>query len=135
MRRRRLGNQLRLLREAAGLSIEQVAVVLECSVSKVSRIETGQVGVRSLDLRAMLGLYKVEESRRVVLTELARQGREKSRWHAQGEPGEIGILAEFEGAATSIRTLAAYSCQACFKQLDMRERLSVPYDQNCPPTR
>ncbi len=42
MPRRRLGAELRRLREDAGLKIEDVAAALECSVSKVSRLETGK---------------------------------------------------------------------------------------------
>jgi transposase-like protein len=44
MRRRRLGIELRKIREQAELTIDQVANALECSDSKISRIETGQVG-------------------------------------------------------------------------------------------
>jgi DNA-binding XRE family transcriptional regulator len=43
VRRRRLGMELRRLREAAGLTTDRVAQILECSDSKISRIETGQV--------------------------------------------------------------------------------------------
>ncbi len=42
LRRRRLGTELRRLREAAGLTVDQVAERLECSASKISPIETGQ---------------------------------------------------------------------------------------------
>jgi DNA-binding XRE family transcriptional regulator len=38
-----LGYRLRQLRQAAGLSQQRVAAALECSNSKVSRIETGEV--------------------------------------------------------------------------------------------
>src|SRR5215470_4591835 len=42
LRRRQLGMELRRLREAAGVTIEHVAERLECSGSKISRIETAQ---------------------------------------------------------------------------------------------
>ena len=104
MRRRRLGSELRRLRESAELKILQVATALECSTSKISRIETGQVAVRTLDLRAILNLYEVEESHRETLIELARQSRAKTSWQAKLEMSEVRILAELEAAAVFIRT-------------------------------
>lgn len=104
MRRRRLGNELRGLREAAGLTIEQVAKSLLCSTSKISRIETGQVSVRGLDLRAILDLYEVAASDRVILIELARKASDKGLWQAQGPLKNLRALVDFEVAATSIRT-------------------------------
>src|SRR6266536_3651656 len=62
MRRRHLGSRLREVREEAQKSLEEVAQYLECSVAKVSRIETGRVGVRVPDVRSMLDLYKVPDT-------------------------------------------------------------------------
>lgn len=41
VRRRRLASELRRLREAAGLTCDEVAARMDCSASKISRIETG----------------------------------------------------------------------------------------------
>ncbi|OZM81156.1 helix-turn-helix transcriptional regulator [Pseudonocardia sp. MH-G8] len=43
IRRRVLARQLRLMREDAGLTLEQAAPKLDFSVSKLSRIENSQV--------------------------------------------------------------------------------------------
>ncbi|MDQ3152316.1 MAG: helix-turn-helix domain-containing protein, partial [Actinomycetota bacterium] len=51
MPRRRLGAELRNLREQAGLKIEDIAAELECSPSKVSRLETGKGIPKSRDVR------------------------------------------------------------------------------------
>jgi Domain of unknown function (DUF5753)/Helix-turn-helix domain len=51
VRRRRLASELRRLREAAKLTCEDVAERLECSASKISRIETGRVAVSPRDVR------------------------------------------------------------------------------------
>jgi transcriptional regulator with XRE-family HTH domain len=59
--RRRLGAELRTLRERAGLTIEDVAKELECSVSKVSRLETGQGIPKSRDVRDLLDRYGVTD--------------------------------------------------------------------------
>ena len=90
VQRRRLGIELRRLREAAGKTIDEVAHVLECSDSKVSRIETGQVSVSPRDVRDMLEFYGVDDERRDELVEFARTARKKGWWEAysdtQGAP-------------------------------------------------
>jgi transcriptional regulator with XRE-family HTH domain len=62
VRRRRLGGELRQLRESAGLTIERVADALKFSNSKISRIETGQVSATPSDVRRVLKLYNVGAS-------------------------------------------------------------------------
>lgn len=54
--RRRLGTALRELRTGADISIERAAQVLECSVSKISRLETGLGVPRSRDVRDLIEL-------------------------------------------------------------------------------
>ncbi|HUB39315.1 MAG TPA: helix-turn-helix transcriptional regulator, partial [Streptosporangiaceae bacterium] len=49
VRRRRLAAELRRLREAAGLTCDEVGARLDCSASKISRIETGRVSVSPRD--------------------------------------------------------------------------------------
>jgi transcriptional regulator with XRE-family HTH domain len=102
-RRRRLGAELRRLREEAGLTIDRVAEELECSPSKVSRIETGQVSATPRDVRDMLELYQVPEARREAMVQVAREARERGWWHKfvdvpDGVPAYVGL----ETAATSI---------------------------------
>jgi transcriptional regulator with XRE-family HTH domain len=102
-RRRRLGAELRRLREDAGLTIDRVAEILECSPSKVSRIETGQVGASPRDVRDMLGLYRVDPDRREALVQVAREARQRGWWQKfvdvpDGVPAYVGL----EAAATSI---------------------------------
>ena len=80
MRQRRLGLELRRLRDAADLTIEQVASRLEVSDSKVSRIETGKVTVSPRDVRDLLELYGVDRVQRDELIELSREARQKAHW-------------------------------------------------------
>jgi transcriptional regulator with XRE-family HTH domain len=102
-RRRRLGAELRRLREEAGLTIDRVAEALECSQSKVSRIETGQVSATPRDVRDMLALYRVDEARREAIVQVAREARQPGWWQKfvdvpDGVPAYVGL----EAAATSI---------------------------------
>jgi hypothetical protein len=79
-RRRRLGAELRRLRDDAGLTIDKVAEALDCSPSKISRIETGQVGATPRDVRDMLELYRVDDAQRQALVQIAREARERGWW-------------------------------------------------------
>lgn len=102
-RRRRLGAELRRLREETGLTIDQVAEVLECSQSKVSRIETGQVSATPRDVRDMLALYRVSDAQREAMVQIAREARQPGWWQKfvdvpDGVPAYVGL----ETAATSI---------------------------------
>jgi transcriptional regulator with XRE-family HTH domain len=71
---------LRALRNAKGLTVEQVAERLLCSPSKVSRMETGQ-GATARDIRDLCELYGVADAaERDRLTTLAREGKRPARW-------------------------------------------------------
>src|SRR5580704_8299430 len=78
VRRRRLALELRRLREAARLTCEEVAEHLECSASKISRVETGRVSVSPRDVRDMLELYGVPEQQRDSLVQLSRDSRQRA---------------------------------------------------------
>jgi transcriptional regulator with XRE-family HTH domain len=106
VRRRRLGAELRRLREAAGITIERVAQTLECSDSKISRIETGQVSATTRDVRDMLTLYGIGDERRDELVRLAREAREKGWWRAFGDV-PIASYASFDAAASSVHIYQA----------------------------
>lgn len=84
IRRRRLGAELRRIREAAGVTIESVAERLECSASKVSRIETGHTSAGVRDVRDMLEIYGIEGTQRDELLQIAREARQKGWWHPYG---------------------------------------------------
>ncbi|PZS39633.1 MAG: transcriptional regulator [Pseudonocardiales bacterium] len=79
--RRRLGAELRALREQAGLTIEDVAKELECSVSKVSRLETGQGIPKSRDVRDLLDRYGItDQAHRDRLMRRVREGNRQGWW-------------------------------------------------------
>ena len=92
VQRRRLGIELRRLREQAGKTIDEVAQVLECSSSKVSRIETGQVSATPRDVRDMLDFYGVDPDRRDELVEVAREARKKGWWEAYSDTLAVPLV-------------------------------------------
>ena len=84
--RRRLGAELRTLRDQAGLTIEDVAKELECSISKVSRLETGQGLPKIRDVRDLLDRYGVtDQSHRDRLMRWVRDGQRQGWWHAYSD--------------------------------------------------
>jgi transcriptional regulator with XRE-family HTH domain len=105
IRRRRLALELRRLRETAGLTCEQVAEHLECSASKISRVETGRVSVSPRDVRDMLDLYDVPGEQRESLVQLARDSRQKGWWHAFSDTmlPQFATYLGLESAASEIR--------------------------------
>jgi transcriptional regulator with XRE-family HTH domain len=67
-----LGRWLRQLRQAAGLTLVQAAQTLECSPSKLSRIERGQTLANPRDVRELAALYRVPAAQRNRLLAAAR---------------------------------------------------------------
>ncbi len=109
VRRRRLALELRRLREAAKLTCEEVAEQLECSASKISRVETGRVSVSPRDVRDMLAIYAVPEEQREGLVQLARESRQKGWWHAYADTvhPHFATYLGLEDAASQLRI---YKC-------------------------
>src|SRR5262249_43472199 len=91
VRRILLGNQLRELREAKGISREVAAEAIRASDSKISRMELGRVGFKERDVADLLTLYGVvDEQQRDALLALA-QGANIPRLVAplQRHPGQL----------------------------------------------
>ncbi|WP_433371354.1 helix-turn-helix domain-containing protein [Streptosporangium sp. CA-115845] len=109
-RRRRLGIELRRLREAAGLNGTDVAAALGWSGTKVSRIETGRVSVHHGDVGDLLDHYKVtDDTLRQELITLARESRQKGWWHRHRDTLKAGFdsYIGLEADAATIRTYEA----------------------------
>jgi transcriptional regulator with XRE-family HTH domain len=84
VRRKRLGIELRRLREQADLTCEDVGHRLDCSGTRISRIETGRINVRPGDVRELLEIYGVTGAEADSLVQLAREARRKGWWHTYG---------------------------------------------------
>ena len=79
-RRRLLGSALREYRESLGYNLDEAARILECDRSKISRIETGDRGIRARELRELLTEYGVPASEQEALLAVAHRGRESGWW-------------------------------------------------------
>ena len=79
-RRRLVGTALRRYRENVGYALEDAAQVLECDRSKISRIETGQRGIRPKELRELLTEYGVPGGEQLALLAIAGRGGRRGWW-------------------------------------------------------
>ncbi|NYI04370.1 helix-turn-helix domain-containing protein [Allostreptomyces psammosilenae] len=106
VRSRRLGAALRRHRLAAKVDQATAAKAIDYSVTKVSRIETGQVSARVLELRALLDLYGVrDQHERERLEQLARQSNARGWWADYESVGETyADYIALESDATHIKT-------------------------------
>lgn len=101
VRRRRLGQELRRLRERAGLTGDQVAERLKWSASKVSRIETAKTMPRKSDVQALARLYAVGDDKQRELLDLHRDALRKGWWedYRDALPEEYTTLLGLEAEA------------------------------------
>jgi DNA-binding XRE family transcriptional regulator len=101
VRRRRLGSELRRLREQKGMTAEDVAARLLVSQSKISRLENGRRSISQRDVRDLCGVYGVEDHRVVdSLMQMARESRQQGWWHAFGDvPYSVYIGLETDAAS------------------------------------
>jgi len=105
VRRRLLGAALRRHRESLGYRLDDAARILECDRSKISRIESGQRGIRPRDLRDLLTEYGVGEQEQQTLTAIAHPHRERAWWQPYAEvlPGPLLDYLITETAASQIQ--------------------------------
>jgi transcriptional regulator with XRE-family HTH domain len=110
VRRRRLGSELRRLREAQSIKLEEVAEQLGLAPSTLSRIETGKAPTRSAYLNSMLEIYGVvDPTHRQLLVDMAREGHRKGWWAVWEDvlPTGFGIYVGLEAEAASLRVYEA----------------------------
>jgi transcriptional regulator with XRE-family HTH domain len=104
--KRRLGAELCNLRLAAGLTGPDVASALGWSLSKLSRLESGEVGLQDADASPLLKLYGVEDAEEIKqIRRLARQSRQPGWWQSYGEsvPSWFKTYVGLEQDASKIR--------------------------------
>lgn len=102
--RRRLGRELRRLRESAQLTIEAVMKDLEWSRQKIWRIERGDSAMRMLDVEAMCKIYGAPEEMTEALKALAKETKAKGWYHSFGDviPKWFIIYIDLEDTAVAL---------------------------------
>ncbi len=106
-----LGAQLRRLREAKRITLEDAGRVIRASHSKISRLETGRVGFKDRDISDLLTFYGVtDEKERASLRALAQRANAPGWWHDYSDilPSWFEAYVGLEEVATQVR---AYEVQ------------------------
>ncbi|WP_432744500.1 helix-turn-helix domain-containing protein [Streptomyces sp. JH002] len=104
VRRRRLGLELKRLREGVGLKGNDAAKSLKWSASKLSRLEAGRSTPTPADVTKLLDLYQLnDEAQREKLAILTKEARKKGWWQLYSDipyTTFIGLEAEAETILT-----------------------------------
>jgi transcriptional regulator with XRE-family HTH domain len=109
-RRRLVGRALRGYREGLGYTLQDASVLLECDASKLSRIETGERGIRPKELRELLGEYGVAGRQEALLAELA-DPRGAYGWFRDYADVLAGSWRDYLIVETAAAKIAGYEAQ------------------------
>ena len=110
VRRRLVGSALRQYRENLGYTLDDAARVLGCDRSKISRIETGQRGVRVKELRELFAEYGISDDQQAILTAMA-DPRGAFGWHRDYADALPGAWHDYLILETAAYKIAIYEAQ------------------------
>ncbi|WP_067481960.1 helix-turn-helix domain-containing protein [Actinomadura hibisca] len=102
VRHRRLGRELRIYRERAGLTTEAASARLGWSRTKLVRFEAARTRPKPSDVSDALDLYGATLAERAELIELAKQARQRGWWSAYSDVFQSSYVA-LEDEAAAIR--------------------------------
>jgi transcriptional regulator with XRE-family HTH domain len=77
-----VGSMVQYYRRQKGLELDDSASILGCDRSKISRIESGERGIRSAELRQLLTEYDVDSPAQDMLAALSGWRETLGWWHA-----------------------------------------------------
>jgi transcriptional regulator with XRE-family HTH domain len=123
VRRRVLARELRGLREAAGLTLDEAAAKLDVAPSTLSRTESGQQQISVHVVKSMLDVYGADD-RWDELLRLARASRQRGWWQAFGL-GERTHLVGLETEATRVRVFTPNLLPGLLQTADYARALFV----------
>ncbi|MDR7303208.1 helix-turn-helix domain-containing protein [Haloactinomyces albus] len=105
-RRRALGQALRELRIAAGKNTAEAAALLECSESKIRKIEYGDVPTKVAERNALMAAYGATEEDTAEIHSLAKGANQRGWWQSYrgAVPRWFQRFVGLESAAAEIRT-------------------------------
>ena len=81
------------------------------SPAKISRIETGRVGVRPRDVSDLLDQYDIHGTHRDNLLALTREARQQGWWHSYSDVLSEGTLTSWVGLETEAAAIRLYEVQ------------------------
>lgn len=129
IRRRIVGAALRRYREDLGYSLEDAARILDCDRSKISRVETGQRGIRSREVRDLLAEYGADKKAQETLAIIADPRGIRGRWRANAAnlPDAHADMIALETAAQQIMVYEAQQVPDLLQTVEYAHALADEY--------
>ena len=126
VRRRLVGGALRRYRENLGYTLDDAAQVLECDRSKLSRIETGQRGIRRKELRELLTEYGIDDQQQAILAAMADPRGARGWYGAYADvlPGAWQDYLLLEAGASRVLIYEAQRIPALLQTVDYARALA-----------
>jgi transcriptional regulator with XRE-family HTH domain len=131
-----LGAQLRRLREADRITLEDAGKRIRASHSKISRLETGRVGFKDRDITDLLTFYGVtDDEEREALRALARRANAPGWWHDYSDvlPQWFEAYVGLEEVATQIRAYEVQFVPGLFQTEDYARAVTLLGHAGEPP--
>lgn len=124
VRQRQLGIRLRAIRVEKDLSVDVVARELECSPSKISRLETATRRPNPRDVRDLCKFYGLGDAESEELVELAREAKEPGWWQQFPDVGLATVpYIGLEPNASTITSFAAFYVPALLQTADYAQAI------------
>ncbi|MET9519073.1 helix-turn-helix transcriptional regulator [Streptomyces sp. NPDC002994] len=134
LRQRRLGAELRKLREHAGLTATTAATHLGVNQARISSIEAGRYAVSADRVRAFARAYSCADDQLVEALAAMTGGRKRGWWddHRELLPAVFADLAELEHHAAALRVALVIHIPALLQTPDHARAL---FNTVVPPLR
>ncbi|MFB8773105.1 helix-turn-helix domain-containing protein [Streptomyces broussonetiae] len=120
LRQRRLGAELRKLRERAGLTATAAAELLGVNQARISMIETGRTPISAERVRAMASAYDCSDHRLIEALAAMTGRRTRGWWETYRDhvPAALVDLAELEHHALALRAALIIHVPALLQTTD-----------------
>jgi len=128
-----LGAQLRRLREAKRIPLEEAAQTIRASHSKISRLESGRIAIKERDALELFTLYGVTEDAQLEqLRELVQRSNAPSWWQRYNDvlPSWFEEYMALESAAAEIRMYEAQYVPDMFQTEDYARFSTLQEDED-----
>jgi transcriptional regulator with XRE-family HTH domain len=106
VRRKRLGAELKALRSAAGITLDQLAARVDPSRQQISRYELGQIAPDLDDIMQILEVLGIEGHRWNELMTIAREAAERGWWESSSK-----VMGERQALFANLEAGAATICE------------------------
>lgn len=128
VRRRRLGTELRRLRNESNVSVESVAEAFGVTASTIYRMELGRVGVKIRDIDLFVNVYGVTDENLIgELKSWAKQGNQRG-WWAKYSDSIFPAYATYIGLEADATRLSIYDGLIVNGLLQTKEYAEATFD-------